>query len=251
MKIRLYSLIIMFSLIIISCSNIDTSNETAVNQDSQETIIPGLSIATLTSAETTSEGLSTYPIESLSIDMSFFETTEGINDVLGISMEGVINDNPGMSQYSFEQSGHLVVYAQDYQTLLSTMTAEDPITGELYFYASEYDYHRLRRLKIDQISINEYDSSFWAEYEYRSNTDAAIDNCLEVSDSSHFDGYCFIYDTTSHHSMFYATYLVGNYTINYAYSFSRDNSNEYRDYLNFCDILGLPTSNQMTEIILG
>lgn len=216
----------------------------------EETVIPNMSIATSTIAESAPEALSTYPIEPLSIDMSFFETTEGINDVLGINLEDVINDNPGMSHCTFEQNGHQVVYTQDFQAFLSTMTNEDPITGELYYYASEYDYHRLRSLRIDQISINEYDSSFWAEYEYRSNTDAAINNCLEVSDSSPSDGYCFIYDTTPQHSMFYASYLVGNYTINYAYSFNRGDANEYSDYLNFCDTLGLPTSDQMTEIIL-
>jgi len=56
MKRLLYSLVLLFWLMPISCSNIIISNETEVTSDSHETIIPSLSIATTTIAETSSGG---------------------------------------------------------------------------------------------------------------------------------------------------------------------------------------------------
>lgn len=252
MKKCCFIIIVLSLTLSASCSNGNDSDLICSDPATQETIIPDLSITTSADAETTSAVLSDYPIEPLSVDMSFFETTEGINNTLGIDVETVIEDNPGMSQYSFEQFGHFIVYTQDYQVLLTTLLAEDPITGEQYYYPNEYDYHRLRKLKIDQISINEYESSYWSEYEYRWITDSSIGSNCELGDSSPTNGYCFFYDTTiPDQCMFYAAYLIDNYTINYAYSFSHGDVNEYRTYLDFCDSLGLPTSDQMNEIILG
>lgn len=252
MKKCCFIIIVLSLTLSASCSNGNDPDLICSDPATQETIIPDLAITTSADAETTSAVLSDYPIEPLSVDMSFFETTEGINNTLGIDVETVIEDNPGMSQYSFEQFGHFIVYTQDYQVLLTTLLAEDPITGEQYYYPNEYDYHRLRRLKIDQISINEYESSYWSEYEYRWITDSSIGSNFELGDSSPTNGYCFFYDTTiPDQCMFYAAYLIDNYTINYAYSFSHGDVNEYRTYLDFCDSLGLPTSDQMNVIILG
>lgn len=233
-----------------SCSRINEPNMTDV---AQETVIPNMSITTISQTEEPAfTVMSDYSVESLGIDMSFFESLDGINDKLGINIDTVIQNNPGLSQYSFEQSDRFVVYIQDYQTSLSMMLEEDPITGEQYYYPTEDDFHRLRRLKIDQFSINEYDSSYWAEYEYRGNVDLSIANNLELSDSSHTDGYCFIYDTSvPNQHMFYAVYLIDNYTINYTYSFNHGDVNDYIAYLDLCDILGLPVSEEMTEEIIG
>ena len=48
-----------------------------------------------------------------------------------------------------------------------------------------------------------------------------------------------------------ATYYMGDYIIEYFLAFHGGYTEEYTEYLEFCELLGLPTSDEATQIILG
>lgn len=47
-----------------------------------------------------------------------------------------------------------------------------------------------------------------------------------------------------------ARYFLGNIVVDCSWSFERDNVEDYELYLELCDVLGLPTSDDATQQIL-
>lgn len=246
-----------------SCSNNGKTNITkedieytssTVLESSEATASMPIEMSDSTIVMVTSETAVTVPfydISPLVVDMSFADSFDGINTVLGIDIESNIPVDYGWS-FSFDQSGHHIVYTDDFQAFVDWSEETDPATGYQNYYPLEEEYHQVSRLMIDNFAIEKYESDYWAERAYRSNVDYVNSQGTETTDSSRSDGYCFtIFQSGPYSSIFYAHYLVGNYTVSYFYVFDRSDTNEYLDYLNYCEIIGLPISSQMTEAILG
>ena len=249
-------LIVTICLILCSCANNTeptTVSSTIVPSENQiaETIIPPSTIHShVAETETTTVSVPYYEVNSLENEISLVESIEDIGTALGIDIESNRPSDSSEFAFSFEQNGHHIVYIFDYSASLDYSTEIDPVTGEQYYYPLDYEYHILKALKIDGIRINEYESESWAECAYRSSVDQAIALDIELEDSSSCDGYCFAEDTEgSYYREFYALYLIGRYVISYSYSITRADTEDYNNYLDFCEILQLPTSDQMTSEI--
>ncbi|MBR4494573.1 MAG: hypothetical protein IKP14_07655 [Clostridiales bacterium] len=191
-----------------------------------------------------------YEVNSLENEISLVESIEALGNILGIDIESNRPSDGAEYGFSFDQDGKHIVYISDFSAFLEDMTETDPVSGEQGYYPLDYEYHILKRLKIDGICINEYESESWAECGYRAFVDQAISLDIELDDSSSSDGYCFtILSEESGLNTFRVVYWVGQYTVSYSYSINRADTEDYNNYLDFCEILQLPTSDQMTSEI--
>ena len=72
-----------------------------------------------------------------------------------------------------------------------------------------------------------------------------------LSSSSTDNGYLFVLDDSIPYFVkFPAYYYIGYYIIDYSYILDNGDINDYSNYLVCCDELGLPTCDQITEMIL-
>jgi len=244
-------------LILCSCANntelttVSSNTELLENQIA-ETIIPtSADHSHEVETEATTVSVASYGVSFLENDISLMESVEELGDILGIDIESNRPSDGAEYGFSFDQDGKHIVYISDFSAFLEDMTETDPISGEQGYYPFDYEYHILKRLKIDGICINEYESESWAECGYRAFVDQAITLDIELDDSSSSNGYCFtILTEESGLNTFRVVYWVGRYTISYSYSINRANTDDYNNYLNYCELLELPTSNQMTSVIL-
>lgn len=188
-----------------------------------------------------------YEVNSLDIDMSFMESWEGIRDRLGVDIASCVPEDGYEYSFSFENSNHYCVYVEDYQAYLSDLDSG----GDVEFIPTEDETHVLNGLKIDGVVIKRYDSVYWAEYAYRASIDIAINSAIELDESSYTDGCCLVEIITTSRRSFNAYYLINDYVISYSFSFNNPIASEYIKYLDFCEIVGLPTSDHITEVILG
>ncbi len=249
-------LIVTICLILCSCANNTepaTVSSTIVPSENQiaETIIPpSTNHSHVAETEATTMSVPFYEVNSLENHISLLESIEDIGEVLGIDIESNRPSDCAEHGFSFDQDGQHIVYIYDFSAFLEDMTETDPISGEQGYYPLDYEYHILKRLKIDGICINEYESESWAECGYRAFVDQAISLDIELVDSSSSDGYCFtILTEESGLKTFRVVYWIGQYTISYSYSITRADTEDYNNYLDFCELLELPTSDQMTSEI--
>ena len=250
-------LIVTICLILCSCANntepTTVSSTIVVPSENQiaETIIPPSTIHShVAETETTTVSVPYYEVNSLENEISLVESIEALGNILGIDIESNRPSDGAEYGFSFDQDGKHIVYISDFSAFLEDMTETDPVSGEQGYYPLDYEYHILKRLKIDGICINEYESESWAECGYRAFVDQAISLDIELDDSSSSDGYCFtILSEESGLNTFRVVYWVGQYTVSYSYSINRADTEDYNNYLDFCEILQLPTSDQMTSEI--
>ena len=250
-------LIVTICLILCSCANntepTTVSSTIVVPSENQieETIIPPSTIHShVAETETTTVSVPYYEVNSLENEISLVESIEALGNILGIDIESNRPSDGAEYGFSFDQDGKHIVYISDFSAFLEDMTETDPVSGEQGYYPLDYEYHILKRLKIDGICINEYESESWAECGYRAFVDQAISLDIELDDSSSSDGYCFtILSEESELNTFRVVYWVGQYTVSYSYSINRADTEDYNNYLDFCEILQLPTSDQMTSEI--
>lgn len=190
-----------------------------------------------------------YELRPLDVDATFSDVVDDWNYLLGIeidSLEGI--DNPN---FYINVSDSNIDYIRDYSLYLESITRPDS-EGVAGFTPEECDYHKTRSLIVDRFCLIEFDSVEWAETYYRNCIDDAIDNDEELSCSEHENGFCFVIDEPgSSIRRFYAYYYWANYTMSYCYSFEgSDRLENYQHYIELCELIGLPTCDQVTDEII-
>jgi hypothetical protein len=249
-------LVVTICLVLCSCTNntetttVSYNTVPSENQIAETIIPPSTNHSHVTVTEATTVSVPFYEVNPLENDISLMDSIEDIGEILGIDIESNCPSGSVESGYSFDQNGQHIVYIFDFSVFLEDMTETDPISGVQGYYPFDYEYHILKRLKIDGICINEYESESWAECGFRAFVDQAISLDIELDDSSSQDGYCFtILTEESGLKTFRVVYWVGRYTISYSYSINRADTDNYNNYLDYCELLELPTSDQMTSEI--
>ena len=249
--------LILLMIPLCSCNNqnrivsIPQSSESFIVSEASS--VSELSVVVSTGESTTIEStnqtlvLNDFDVNSLDIDMSFMESWDGIRDRLGIDIASFVPEDGYEYAFSFSDSNHNCVYVEDYQGYL----IDDGSRGDVDFSSTEDETHVLNGLKIDGIVIKRYDSTYWAEYAYRAAVNAAITYAVELDESSYNDGYCLVEYVMTGWRSYNSYYLINDYVISYSFSFNNPIASEYIKYLDFCEILGLPTSDHITEVILG
>lgn len=228
--------------LIVTADPVTTSN--SIDTEPSETSVQTESSVSEVTVETSS--LDSNNWEPMNIDYSFDDIMYLWNDYIGISMDCF----PSGDNYCyFETNSHCIQFIQDYCEYIDYLVeisnegADDDLP--------ESDFHILRVLAVDGVQIFEYDDAYWASVAYGRFVENAVSSNIETIDSSHSNGYCFTYDTSIRQiHRFAVCYFFGNCIIAYDYNVNTGHTNEYEKYLELCNVLGLPTSDQITDIVL-
>lgn len=252
-RIVLISILSLFTLC--SCATNQISVESNPVEASYGISVSENAESLLTSIDTQETPIPDYSIGSLNVSLSFDELLDTYMELYGIDSDEMASV---LSNYStYVSSDSRFIYAADYQSFLEDATR--PVTGRIddeepqsdpivMYYPMEYEYHIIRSLSVDELNIGEFESDFWAEAHFRSAVESAMSRNTFLNCSSTDSGYCFAFDESR--SIFYVYYYIGNYTINYSFNLNNGDVNSYNNYLERCDELGLPTCDQITEMIL-
>lgn len=188
-----------------------------------------------------------YDVSAMGIDISLDEAVDICGSCLGVDITSYDADESGTIHFDYDD--YRVYYYEDYQCIVSE-SAQHNYDGHNVFGLTGTDLHILRRLSIDRFDFNEYEDELWAEVGYREEVNYILEN-YDETDGSYSDGYCFGFSTAPDSSEFRAAYFFGQNVVCYSYINDGSDSKIYMDYLSFCEALGLPASDIMTDIILG
>jgi len=204
----------------------------------------------ITEFETTTSSQPEYDVTPMEFSLTFDEIINQFNSYLGLT-ESDYYDESGIINYICNGSNG-IYYEPDYESFLQGEVQPDPFTGAVYIVPSDYEYHIMRVWGINHVMyVYEFDSNTWAEEYYRKMVDYTLNAEDELASSSYSDGYCLrVGQYYKSGTMFMARYFLGNIVIDCSWSFERDNADDYELYLELCEILGLPTSDEATRQIL-
>ena len=263
---RILSTVLLFSLC--SCTN----NQSIVESTTAEEIVNNSAVETVECSTTTSEEeptqLPDYSVGMLDISIDFDELLTRYMEMYDIDseeMESRLADSTFYShieESAFYSTDNNFFYTADYPSYLEDwqrMRWTYDFNGEpiqMFDEPEENEYHIVRCLSIDGISIYEYENEYWAEVSYRNDFEHRMNNNEIHNTSSVEDGYFFVFDRSYQNELcFYAYYYVDNYVISYNLNYYMPDGDPYVErynrYLDRCEELGLPTCDEMTEIVLG
>ena len=191
-----------------------------------------------------------YSVSPMDINLTFDDIIDRLNSHLDIN-ESDYYDESGIIN-NFNSGSNRIYYEPDYESFIYNESQPDPFTGAVYIVPSDYDYHIMRVLGINHVMyVYEFDSNSWAEEYYRKMVHYTLWAEDELASSSYSDGYCLrVGQYYRSGTMFMARYFLGNIVVDCSWSFERDNVEDYELYLELCDVLGLPTSDEATQVIL-
>ena len=255
-------LIVTFVLLFSLCSC--TNNQSIVESTTAEESVSSSAVETVECSTTTSEEeptqLPEYSVGMLDISIDFDELLTRYMEMWTIDPEEMESDLADYTSYHVDG----FIYIPDYPPYLEDLqrmsmrwsydVSAEPVP--MFDEPEEYEYHIVRCLSIDDISIYEYENEYWAEVSYRNDFEYRMNNNEIHNTSSVEDGYFFVFDRSYQNELcFYAYYYVDNYLISYNLNYYMPDGDPYVErynrYLDRCEELGLPTCDEMTEIVLG
>ena len=188
-----------------------------------------------------------YDCEPMDLDYSFEEIMNVWSDYIGVGMSYHNNSD---DSYFYHENEHEIQYISDYRAHLGNLVEISPSGADTSI--PETDRHIIRTFMIDGIWLAEYDDDYWAEASYQSDLNYAM--TLETTKiyGSYSDGYYFVYDDSeSQYIIFLSRYYWGRYSINFKYCLNSGRPENYAFYIELCNVLDLPTCDDITQIILG
>ena len=193
--------------------------------------------------------VSDYEITPIETDLTLDEVISRWNAWAGIDMSYYPQEFNRDDNW-FEYDEHSVQYEPDYLSYAEYMARPDEC-GIVWEPMTDFDYHTNRLLRFDDVTILEFDSPEWAEQYYRTITDQLSLEGTETNDSDLVNGYCFEREVFNNGRIhFEVYYYFGNcvmlYWFDWAYHFRPD----YIRYLEMCEALELPVSEQISNEIL-
>ena len=257
-RILLLAFVLLQLFILNSCASnpklgeIDSSTEAFAEIQVSET--PG----TITSAiESDCAQSSDYSVGVIDTSVSFDEMLMYFVDYYEIDSNDFESQ---LSEYhNYATDDNYLLYDADDQ-VPDVYIDEGPVivdeTGStqitICHYPREEDYHFLRELTADlRFHCREFDDDAWAEHYFLSWVDCDIEEITSFNNSSVENGYYFTYDGRK----FTAVYHIEKCVIWYDFVLSQEEGvftvDSYERYLEWCEEFGLPTCDEMTEIVLG
>ena len=202
--------------------------ETFINEETAETSLPD-----------------SFDFVPMDLNYDFEEIMNICSDYVGLD----ISQYSGDVINTIDVNDHHILYIPDYSEHLEGLIEISPEGAADDLPESEF--HILRSLTVDGVCIFEFDDAYWAGVSYSIFVDNAVSSNLETIDSSYSDGYCFTYDTSIPQlRMFAVRCFFGNYIVSFDYGVATGHTDYYERYIELCNILGLPTSDQITGIVL-
>ncbi len=257
-------LIVTFVLLFSLCSC--TNNQSVVESTTAEESVSSSDVETVECSTTTSEEeptqLPDYSVGMLDISLNFDELLTRYMEMYDIDPEEMESCLADSSFYSHIEESALYstdndfFYTADYPSYLEDwqrMRWTYDFNGEpiqMFDEPEEYEYHIVRFVCIHDFRIYDFEDEYWAEVWFRNRIERYMNNNEIHNISSAEDGYYFGFEWQNSDSIWaYAYYYVDNYAVSYC--FNHIDPDNYNRYLDRCEELGLPTCDEMTEIVLG
>lgn len=208
--------------------------------------LPYIPSETTETTETTY--VSEYEIIPIETALTLDEVISRLNSLYGIDMSYYPQEFNYMN--SFDYDGHHVHYEPDYLSYMEYESRPDSC-GIVWHPMSEIDYHISRMLYFDDIQVYEFNDSEWAEQFYRTLTDQISLDGTETNDSDLVNGYCFEREVFNNGRIhFEVYYYFGNCVMRYWFDWAYHFRPDYIRYLEMCEALELPVSEQISNEIL-
>lgn len=227
--------------LIVTADPVTTSN--SIDTEPSETSVITQAPTSEVIAETSFP--SNYDFVPMDLDYDFEDVMNICSDYTGVEISNYSSDVIN----TIDVNDHHILYIPDYVQHLNDLIEISPegAADDL----PECEYHVLRAMSVDGICIYEFDDAYWAGVSYSIFVESAVSSNIETIDSSYLDGYCFAYDTSIQNVRRYIVRCYfGNCILAYDYNVNTGHTNEYEKYLELCNVLGLPTSDQITDIVL-
>ena len=228
---RVLIVLMVMVLLMSSCHTpIEVVSGTESGSETEEavaTIFPSVDEAYYATQTTESFYIEDYNVNHISIDYDFDE----IMELLILHTEN-------------DRLRYKVLYDEDYSELLDEMIIEASYIPE------DYDYHIIRRIKLGDIYLYEFDDLDWSESCFRSFYETDLKSGRGTIYNNVDDG-CFFTDDKNTLDSFSSVYLVDECVICFGYSYNNGTIEDYQIYLDICEELGLPTCDEVTEEIMG
>lgn len=180
--------------------------------------------------------------------LKFEDVVDMCGSVIGLDIESyceVMGDN-----FVIDHNDYLIAYSRDYSSYLERLARQDD-SDYAFFTPRESQYHIISGVSIEGFNIYYYDDAKWAMEDYCELANEDIDDEIDIRESSYNDGYCFSLYSIYNSKRFSAYYYLGDIVISYLYIIDDEDVEYYICYLDFCDALGLPTSDQITEEVMA
>jgi len=253
-------ILIIMCLLLSSCSNdISSDNSCEDNQYISESTISEIDefattmtfpvVTNIDATETTNSY--SYDVSSMNTDLSFDYIFDELNSYFNLNQSDYYDGD--LVHHYIYLGDNIILFQPDYDEFLRNAMEPDPCTGQVGYTPRDYQYHINRTIGVNNtLTIYEFEDEYWAEYFYRRLTNYAYQNDDELIDSSMFEGYCFrIGQFYSEQSKYLAWYYLGDVVVCYSWTFDHDSDEDFNTYLDICERLGLPTSNEAIQEILG
>lgn len=179
-------------------------------------------------------------------DLTFDEAVDICSSVIDLDIRTYCTDLDSNCRFEFED--YRIHYVRDYAEELENRSAPNA-DGEVIYYPDESEYHILSLLSIDGFKVVRFDDREWAMTHYCS-LESTGDYEIIVRDGLYNEGYSLITYMHYHSKQFSAYYYLGDIVVIYTYIFDSGDVDSYQRYLDFCEALGLPTSDQITQEVM-
>lgn len=227
----------LFITMSLSACSLDAQHEIVLSSETAEFIDE--SFTTISSSRYSSD------VSSLDIELTFDEVLYAWSDYFNVDIASQVDDELGCA--SFTRHDCDIRYDTDYQATIENLEQITDEDGCAMIAPTESSYHIVRRLYVAGFIVCEYEDEEWARLAY-SERISNIDG-RETMDSDSSNGFSCIISGPSVDSL-NVTYYCYNCVFYYTYEVDSSND-DYSIYQDLCDSIGLPTSDVMTQIVLG
>ena len=236
----------LFITMSLSACSLDAQHEIVLSSETAEFIDE--SFTTISSSRYSSD------VSSLDIELTFDEVVSICSDCLHVDI--LAYGESERDNFAFSYENRQISYYGDYASYIDRFSSLLESVGPIYGLNGEIisdgisprsDDYVVRMLQVDNITICEYEDEEWARLAYSERV-SNIDG-IETMDSDSSNGFSCIISGPSEDSL-NVTYYCYNCVFYYTYEVDSSND-DYSIYQDLCDSIGLPTSDVMTQIVLG
>lgn len=240
MKKKVISSVLLLLVFLCSCErDVTVTTETEAQTSVESTIMPE-NVTHRTHQTSVQE---TFDIHSVESDITFDDILDVIVMYYGVAYYNPYDDEQDVDM---ENKVRYVTNPEDIVAYWETVAEgfTDIIPSEIYYETREFEYDRRGVL------CYEFSSSEWAVNVFENKLAISVNSYNEdgiVCNHSE-EGFCICY---SNNGSFCAQYLINNMYFSIGFRLENVGNNGYTEYLEICNLLGLPTSNEITEAVLA
>ena len=204
-------------------------------------------MSTTTTAYTFEEYIPEYEIDQTILNVTFEDIYNLCEEWTGVDLDELVQNTDDNTMVCVEQDGYRILYIPDYSRYLDSLYCVIPGTDSLLYYPEEYEFHIIRRICINGLAIDEFEDDYWAKVDYCKNYEYFMEE-ERILEESDFSNGC-VYSYLDVCRRYYVYCISNNCVVSFSHSLNQPDNSDFITYLEVCDIVGLPTSSEMTDAI--